>query len=82
MATHSSILAWKITWAEELQPMGLQSVGCIRARKLLGADQDFQKGSGEEMIAKEKELLFLKSPQRNLAIYPKNLPRGKSAVRR
>ena len=34
------------------------------------------------MIAKEKELLFLKSPQRNLAIYPKNLPRGKSAVRR
>ena len=38
--------------------MGLQSVGCIRARKLLGADQDFQKGSGEEMIAKEKELLF------------------------
>ena len=34
------------------------------------------------MIAKEKGLLFLKSPQRNLAIYPKNLPRGKSAVRR
>ena len=29
MATHSSILAWKILWTEEpgkLQPMGLQSV--------------------------------------------------------
>ena len=31
MATHSSILAWKIPWTEEpggLQPMGLQKVGC------------------------------------------------------
>ena len=30
MATHSSILAWKILWTEEpggLQPMGLQRVG-------------------------------------------------------
>ena len=30
MATHSSILAWKITWTEEpggLQSMGLQRVG-------------------------------------------------------
>ena len=30
MATHSSILAWKITWMEEpgrLQSMGLQRVG-------------------------------------------------------
>ena len=30
MATHSSILAWKITWTEEpgrLQPMGSQRVG-------------------------------------------------------
>ena len=26
MATHSSILAWKIPWAEE--PGGLQSMGC------------------------------------------------------
>ena len=25
MATHSSILAWKITWTEE--PVGLQSMG-------------------------------------------------------
>ena len=27
MATHSSILAWKIPWTEELQPMGSQRVG-------------------------------------------------------
>ena len=30
MATHSSILAWKISWTEKLgglQPMGLQRVG-------------------------------------------------------
>ena len=30
MATHSSILAWRISWTEEpggLQPMGLQRVG-------------------------------------------------------
>ena len=26
MATHSSILAWKIPWTEE--PGGLQSMGC------------------------------------------------------
>ena len=28
MATHSSILAWRISWAEE--PGGLQSIGCQR----------------------------------------------------
>ena len=28
MATHSSILAWRIPWAEE--PGGLQSVGVIK----------------------------------------------------
>ena len=30
MTTHSSILAWRISWTEELgrlQPMGLQTVG-------------------------------------------------------
>ena len=30
MATHSSILAWKIPWTEE--PGGLQSLGSQRAR--------------------------------------------------
>ena len=36
MATHSSILSWKIPWMEEpssLQPMGLQSVGQNWARR-------------------------------------------------
>ena len=36
MATHSSILAWRIPWAEEpgkLQSMGLQRVGHDRATK-------------------------------------------------
>ena len=31
MATHSSILAWRIPWTEEpggLQPIGSQKVGC------------------------------------------------------
>ena len=31
MATHSSILAWKIPWTEE--PGGLQSMGAQRAGK-------------------------------------------------
>ena len=30
MATHSSILAWKITWTEE--PGGLRSIGSQRVR--------------------------------------------------
>ena len=30
MATHSSILAWKISWTEE--PGGLQSIGSQRVR--------------------------------------------------
>ena len=36
MATHSSILAWRIPWAEELdrlQPMGLQRIGHNSATK-------------------------------------------------
>ena len=32
MATHSSTLAWKISWTEE--PGGLQSVGSLRVRQL------------------------------------------------
>ena len=37
MATHSSILAWEIPWAEEpggLQPMGSQSTGHNLATEL------------------------------------------------
>ena len=37
MATHSSILAWEIPWAEE--PGGLQSMGSQRVRQDLAAKQ-------------------------------------------
>ena len=37
MATHSSILAWKIPWTEE--PGGLQSVGLQRVRHDLATEQ-------------------------------------------
>ena len=33
MATHSSILAWRIQWTEE--PSGLQSIGLPRVDKIL-----------------------------------------------
>ena len=33
MATHSSILAWRIPWTEE--PSGLQSIGSPRVDKIL-----------------------------------------------
>ena len=37
MATHSSILAWKISWTEE--PDGLQSMGSQRIRYILVTKQ-------------------------------------------
>ena len=36
MATHSSILAWKISWTEE--PCGLQSMGLQRVRQDLATN--------------------------------------------
>ena len=42
MATHSSILAWKIIWTEEpgeLQSMGLQRIGHACATEYTHADQ-------------------------------------------
>ena len=42
MATHSSILAWKIPWTEEpsgLQSMDLQRVGNDQATESIGAEQ-------------------------------------------
>ena len=44
MATHSSILAWEIPWAEE--PGGLQSMGSQRVRQDLAAKQQQQLGWG------------------------------------
>ena len=40
MATHSSILAWRITWTEE--PGGLQSLGSQRIRHTLAARQQHE----------------------------------------
>ena len=40
MATHSSILAWNITWTEE--PGGLQSMGSPKVRHNLVAKQQIQ----------------------------------------
>ena len=37
MATHSSILAWRISWTEE--PGGLQSMGSQRVRHALATEQ-------------------------------------------
>ena len=44
LATHSSILAWKIPWTEE--PGGLQSMGHKRVRHGLAAKQQ-QRVTGE-----------------------------------
>ena len=41
MATHSSILAWRIPWTEE--PGGIQSMGSQRIRHDLSAEQQQQK---------------------------------------
>ena len=35
MATHSSILAWKVSWAEE--PGGLQSMGVTKSQTQLNS---------------------------------------------
>ena len=49
MATHSSILAWRITWTEEpggLQSMGLQRVGHDRASNI-----HTHMGGGSQLLA-------------------------------
>ena len=42
MATHSSILAWRILWKEE--PSGLQSVGSQKAGHDLGTQREHKQG--------------------------------------
>ena len=51
MATHSSILAWKILWTEE--PGGLQSMGSQRVRHYWASEHVFKK--------KEKSLKYIPS---------------------
>ena len=45
MATHSSILAWRISWTEE---PGLQSVGLQRVRHHLATEQQLGPCIGQE----------------------------------
>ena len=47
MATHSSILAWRIPWTEE--PGGLQSMGSQRAGHDLGTKPPSRKVAGKEL---------------------------------
>ena len=47
MATHSSILAWRIPWTEE--PGGLQSLGLQRVRDDLATQQQQQSYSGHDI---------------------------------
>ena len=44
MATHSSILAWRIPWTEE--PGGLQSMGSQRVRRDLATKQQRVQAQG------------------------------------
>ena len=54
MATHSSIVAWKVSWTEE--PGGLQSMGSQRAGHDLAAKQ--QQRSMHSMTALTMRLEF------------------------
>ena len=47
MATHSSILGWRIPWTEE--PGGLQSMGSQRAGHDLGTKPPSRKVAGKEL---------------------------------
>ena len=51
MATHSSILTWRISWLEE--PGGLQFMGSTNSRTWL-IDQYFHFSHSEKLITKEK----------------------------
>ena len=50
MATHSSILAWKIPWTEE--PGGLQSMGLQKVRHILVTKHQQQSQELQEPIDK------------------------------
>ena len=52
LATHSSILAWEISWTED--PGGLQSMGSQRIRPNLGTKQQQQNGHWSEGLMREK----------------------------
>ena len=53
MATHSSILAWRIPWMEE--PGGLQSTGSQRVRHRLATKQQYVRVSLEHAVWGKKD---------------------------
>ena len=80
MATHSSILAWRIPWTEEpggLQSMGLQRVGhnwthihtnthIHREACVFGRHLEEEEGAGRNLLGKPGEFLRLKSKSKEL----------------
>ena len=66
MATHPSILAWRIPWIEE--PGGLQSTGSQKLRLTLyahtqpAAEATTQKGKGQRLQRSEAELCVCRLP--------------------
>ena len=56
MATHYSILAWRIPWTEE--PGGLQSVGSQRVRHDLATQQQQHEVVRKWFVMSVREMLF------------------------
>jgi len=66
MATHSSILAWRIPWTEE--PGGLQSMGSQRVRHDLATKQ--------QQISKVNELSFSNKSYKKETVCKKDQNKG------
>ena len=60
MATHSSTLAWKITWTEE--PGGLQSVGSLSQTQLSDFTFTFHFHALEKEMATQSSVLAWRIP--------------------
>ena len=70
MATHSSILAWRIPWTEELQSLGLQRVG----HDWLTCSLFQGEGAGNQNHKRVDDIIAsLKMARRDYAIYLKKL---------
>ena len=62
MATHSSILAWKIPWTKE--PSGLQSMGLQRVRHIHISLHRHPNAQGSDVLVRGKEITLLILPER------------------
>ena len=63
MATHSSILAWRIPWTEE--PGGLQSIGLQKVRHIWATNTFTFHWEKETVTKDQKEaIITLNSPRR------------------